>query len=407
MKILLVTQYFWPESFRVNDLVRGWEARGHEVTVLAGLPNYPSGRLFSGYSWRGPYRESYGAAAVRRVPIVTRGARQGFRLLANYVSFVFSAMALGPLVVRGRFDVAFAYAPSPITICIPALWFKFLRGMPVAFWVQDLWPDNLLAVRPIRSPWLLKAITVLCRGIYRRCDLVLVQSPDFVEPIARVCPEVGVLHVLPNWADDHYQPGATEDWPERREWPAGFSVMFAGNLGSAQGLEAVLDAAEALRDDNVHWVFIGDGNRRAWLETQVRERGLGSLVHFLGWRRPEVMPRYLSLADALLVSLRRNASFASTIPSKLQTSLAMGRPVLAALGGIGARIVADAGAGVVVEQENGAALAAGVRALLDAGADGRARMGQNGRSYAVQHFDRETLLTQLDEWLQEMVEAQR
>ncbi len=408
MKILLVTQYFWPESFRINDLVQAWIGLGHEVTVLAGLPNYPAGRLFPGYGWTGPYRETYGGARVRRVPIVTRGPHRGARLVANYASFVAVGVALGPFVARGGFDVIFVYAPSPITVCIPALWLGRLRGIPVVFWVQDLWPDNLTAIGAVRSRAVLRAVTALSRWIYRRCDRVLVQSAAFVEAVRRVCPDVRDVRVLPNWADRSYRPVELEaDPPERREWPAGFTVMFAGNLGSAQALDVSIGAAERLRDARVQWVFVGDGNQRARLEAECRARGLDDLVHFLGWRPPAAMPRYLACADVLLVSLRRDPGFASTIPAKLQTSLAVGRPVLAALGGEGARIVREAGAGLVVDQESIEGLAAGVRHLLDEGTAARAAMGRRGRAYAMAHFERDTLVAQLDGWLREVVEARR
>jgi glycosyltransferase involved in cell wall biosynthesis len=406
MRLLLVTQYFWPESFRVNHLVQAWRELGHDVTVLANMPSYPAGRTFEGYSWRGPYRETYFGADVRRVPTLRRGRRRNFRVILTYLSFVASGLVRAPFAARGRYDAVFVYAPSPITVALPAMLMKRLRGMPMAIWVQDLWPDNLASLGIVRSPALLRMATALGRWIYRRCDLVLVQSAAFEAPVRRVCPQVSNVRLLPNWADDFYRPEIVEpDAPERREFPDGFTVVFGGNLGSAQALEIVLDAAATLRGDGVHWVFIGDGNQRASLESESRRRGLDDVVRFLGWRPETAMPRYLSLADALLVSLRRNESFASTIPAKLQTSLAVGRPILAALEGEGARLVQDARAGVVVEPENARALADGVRALIAAGVDGRAEMGRLGRAYATAHFDRAMLVAQLDGWLREMTEA--
>lgn len=408
MKILVITQYFWPESFRINDLVRAWVAAGYDVTVLAGLPNYPAGRLFDGYGWRGPYVEQWEGARVRRVPILTRGPNRGVRLILNYLSFVLAGVTLGPLVARGPFDVTFVYAPSPITICLPAIWLRWLRGIPVVFWVQDLWPDNLAAIGAVRSPRVLRAIEALSRWIYRRCDMVLAQSRAFIEPIRRVCPDVRDLRVLPNWADEFYRPLTIEpDAPERSEFPSGFTVVFAGNLGSAQALDTAIEAAVLLRDLDVHWVFIGDGNQRSVLEAEVAARDLGRRVTFLGWRPGEAMPRYLNLADVLLVSLRRDVSFASTVPAKLQSSMAVGRPVLAALAGEGARIVEESGGGIVVDQDNAAALADGVRDLIGRGADERAGMGRRGRAYALKHFDRDTLVAQLDGWLRELLEEKR
>jgi glycosyltransferase involved in cell wall biosynthesis len=342
------------------------------------------------------------------MPVLTRGPNRGARLFLNYLAFVLSGLALLPLLARGRYDVTFVYAPSPITQCIPAIWLRWLRGIPVAFWVQDLWPDTLVATGAVRSPVVLRMVGALSRWIYRHCDLVLATSHGFLRPIRVVCPEVSHLQVLPNWADAFYRPDPVErDAPERRELPTGFTIMFAGNLGSAQSLGTVLDAAEILRGQDVHWVFVGDGNQRASLEAGVEERRLGSHIRFLGWKPGEAMPRYLNCADALLVSLRRDESFALTIPAKLQSSLAVGRPVLAALEGEGARVVHESGAGVVVEQESGEALAAGALSLLRAGAAGREEMGRRGRDYAMKHFDRDTLVARLDEWLHAVVEERR
>jgi colanic acid biosynthesis glycosyl transferase WcaI len=408
MKVLVVTQYFWPESFRINDLVRAWIDAGHDVTVLTGLPNYPAGRLFSGFRLTGPYHQEWEGAHVRRVPIVTRGSHRGLRLMVNYASFVVSGVVLGPWVARDRYDVIFVYAPSPITTCIPAIWLRWLRGIPVVFWVQDLWPDNLTAIGAVRSPAVLRAVTSLSRWIYRRCDLVLAQSQAFIGPIRRVCPDVRDLRVLPNWADGFYRPLVIDaDAPERAEFPSGFTVVFAGNLGSAQALGTAIEAAALLRDEGVQWVFNGDGNQRATLEAQVHAEDLGGCVRFLGWRPGESMPRYLNLASVLLVSLRRDVSFASTVPAKVQSSLAAGRPILGALEGEGARIVRESGAGLVVDQEDAAALAAGVRVLAAMAPAERDDMGRRGRAYALTHFDRDTLVAQLDGWLRATVEETR
>jgi glycosyltransferase involved in cell wall biosynthesis len=186
--------------------------------------------------------------------------------------------------------------------------------------------------------------------------------------------------------------------------PPGFTIVYAGNIGSAQGLGIVLDAAEQLRGEDIHWMFIGDGNDRQRLEADTARRGLGDVVRFLGWRPNEAMPRYLSIAGALLISLRRGGGFAPTIPAKVQSSLAMGRPILAALEGEGARVIQESGAGAVVEPENAAALAAAARALREAGAAARDAMGRNGCDYARRRFDRDTLIGQLDRWLRDLAE---
>jgi glycosyltransferase involved in cell wall biosynthesis len=408
VRILLVSQYFHPEPFRVNDLVQAWSERGHRVEVLTGLPNYPAGRLYPGYSLRGPYRERLAGAEVRRVPLVTRGRRRGLRLALNYLSFAAAGWLAGPRVIARGAEVIVVFAPSPITACLPALRLKRLRDLPVAIWVQDLWPESLAATGAVRSPRLLRIAAKVVRGIYRRCDLVLVQSESFVDAVRAVCPEARRVRVLPNWAEPFYGPLEVEAGaPERRELPDGFTILFAGNLGSSQALETVIAAADLLRGRPIHWVFVGDGNRRRWLESECRRLGLEGRVRFLGQRPPERMPRYLALADVLLVSLRRDPTFAATVPTKVQSYLAAGKPILAALEGEGARAVESSGAGRVVPPEDPAALARAARELHEIGGEALAGMGERARDHARRHFDRERLVARLDGWLEELVEERR
>ena len=409
MRILILTQYFWPEAFRINDLAVALAGRGHAITVLTGLPNYPGGSLFPGYSLLGPSEEQHEGVRVLRVPLVPRGLRRSWQLAINYISFTVSASLLGPLRCRGPFDVLFVYEPSPILIGIPALVLRRLKGLPLVLWVQDLWPESLRATGAVTSPLLLRAVARLVRYIYRGCDRVLVQSRGFVDRVVAVGAERERVSYLPNWAESLYAPLELEpDAPERSEVPDGFRVLFAGNIGAAQSFETILDAAQLLRHHaEVHWVIVGDGHRKAWVEEQVRERGLGSSVHLLGPRPVGSMPRYLALGDALLVTLRRDPVFELTIPTKLQSYLACGRPVLAALDGEGARVVEEAGAGLTCPAEDPRALAAGVLRLLEMGTAGRRQLGERGRAYFAAHFEREHLITRVEEELRRAVTEAR
>jgi len=409
LRILILTQYFWPEAFRINDLAVALAGRGHAITVLTGLPNYPGGSLFPGYSLLGPSEEQHEGVRVLRVPLVPRGLRRSWQLAINYISFTVSASLLGPLRCRGPFDVLFVYEPSPILIGIPALVLRRLKGLPLVLWVQDLWPESLRATGAVTSPLLLRAVARLVRYIYRGCDRVLVQSRGFVDRVVAVGAERERVSYLPNWAESLYAPLELEpDAPERSEVPDGFRVLFAGNIGAAQSFETILDAAQLLRHHaEVHWVIVGDGHRKAWVEEQVRERGLGSSVHLLGPRPVGSMPRYLALGDALLVTLRRDPVFELTIPTKLQSYLACGRPVLAALDGEGARVVEEAGAGLTCPAEDPRALAAGVLRLLEMGTAGRCQLGERGRAYFAAHFEREHLITRVEEELRRAVTEAR
>lgn len=407
MKILIVSQYFWPESFRINDLATGLKAKGHEITVLTGVPNYPGGKPFPGYGQFTKRREKYQEVSIIRVPLISRGNGSGIRLAVNYLSFVLSACLLGPSLCRGRFDLIFVFEPSPFTVGIPGMLFRWLKKAPMVFWVQDLWPESLSATGAVRNPYILKWVGHMVRMIYHRCDRVLIQSEAFMEPTTTAGANPKRTYYFPNWAEKLYQPIIVPpDAKERDEIPDRFCVMFAGNLGEAQSLETIIYAAARVKEhgDEVHWVLIGDGRRLAWMKSEVERLGLEKQVHFLGRRPMEAMPRYFALADALLVTLRPDPIFSRTIPSKVQSYLACGRPIVAALDGEGARIVHESAAGFAVDAGEAEALAEAVLTLMAMPKDEREQMGRRGRIYFEKHFESEKLISQLERWMEETIE---
>lgn len=401
MNILVVTQYFHPEPFRINDLVAGLCQRGHDVTVLTGMPNYPDGRFYPGYSWHGPAVDSYAGARVVRVPLISRGRAKNWRLALNYLSFALFASLLGPLRCRGGYDLVFAFQPSPVSVGLPALLLGWIKKVPVILWIQDLWPDTLAAVGQGRTAnriggW-------LADFIHRRCDLLLIQSQAFASRLAARGIMQTSVRYLPNWAEDLYASAVSVRADSRLAGLQGFKILFAGNLGSAQSLETILDAAERLKERrNIRWLFVGDGLMRSWIERQVQLRGLLETVFLFGRHPVESMPAFFAGADALLVTLRAEPVFALTIPSKLQSYLAAGRPVLGALDGEGARIIADARAGLAAAAEDAIELASCAERLAALPESQRMEMGQQGRTYFAKHFSRDLLLGQLETWMQEL-----
>lgn len=401
MKILVVSQYFWPENFRVNDLVLGLMERGHVVTVLTGKPNYPSGRLFPGYGLIRGTMETYHGAEVRRVPLLPRGNGGAIRLLLNYASFAISATILGPFLCRDKYDAIFVYEPSPITVGLPALWLKRLRAAPLFFWVLDLWPESLSAAGAVRSAWVLRWVERLVRFIYRGCDRILVQSRAFYQPIQTLGVNPARILYFPNSAEPLFWP--LQSNPNDRALtglPDGFVVMFAGNIGAAQDFPAVLTAAERLKErPDIHWVILGDGRLASWAREEVSRRGLGGTVHFIGSRPLEQMPAFFANADVMLASLKRDPLFALTIPGKVQSYLACGRPIVGMLDGEGARVINEAQAGSTCPAGDADGLAARVLDLYRMGRAERERLGANGRAYYLAHFERETLLDRLEDWM--------
>lgn len=402
MHILVVSQYFWPENFRVNDVTRGLVELGHQVTVLTGLPNYPGGQFDKGYGWSGPYSENIDGIRVIRVPLVPRGRADGKRLALNYLSFAFFASVLAPLRCANDYDVILVYQLSPVTIGLPAVVLRWLHRKRSVLWVQDLWPESLAATGAVRSPRVLRWVAGLVRFIYKRCDEILVQSREFIPAVTRLGVPAARQTYLPNSIEDSFRPlvrspGSAED----AEMPQGFRIVFAGNLGAAQDLPGIVEAAERTRDrPDIQWIFFGDGRMGDWLRQEVQSRGLQDTVHLMGRRPAESMAAYFAAADVLLVTLRRDPIFALTIPSKVQAYLACARPVLAALDGEGARIIEEAAVGLTCPAESPAQMADAAVRLSRMPAAEREEMGRAGRRYFEQHFDRNLLLVRLEKILQ-------
>jgi len=398
MRILIVSQYFWPESFRINDLALALKERGHQVSVLTGLPNYPEGNIFEGYGWSSMGRTDYEGITLLRVPLFGRRQGRSWQLALNYLSFVLSASLLGPLLCRDKYDVIFVFEPSPFTVGIPAILLRWLKKAPILFWVQDLWPESIVATGAIRSPWLVGLIGKMVRSIYRRCDRVLVQSRGFIEPAKAAGALDDRIEYFPNWAEEIYRPVAVEvNAPERAKFPDGFNILFAGNLGAAQSLETLILAADKLKNEpNIHWLILGGGRQESWLREKIAELCLEKTVHLLGRFPVEEMPRYFSLADALLVTLSRDPIFTQTIPSKVQSYLACGKPIIGAIDGEGAKVIEESGAGFVVPAEDSVALVAKVLELHQMPSDKREKMGKCGMTYYERNFNREKLVSRLE-----------
>lgn len=405
MRLLVVSQYFWPENFRINDLVAELGRRGHQVTVLTGLPNYPEGQVAPEFR-RDPGRfSSYERAEIVRVPILTRG-KGGRRLALNYFSFVLTGCTMGVWRLRGRaFDAVFVYQPSPITACLPAILIGRLKRAPVLLWVLDLWPETLSALGVIRARWLIALMGRMVAFIYRRCRLVLAQSRAFEPNITRYSGDASRIRYFPAWAEPLFQGSlsAVEPAPEVRAYQGTFNVMFAGNIGEAQDFPAILDAAERLRHRaDIRWLIVGDGRAADWVRSEIRRRALADSVRMLGRHPIERMPSFFRAAGALLVTLKRDPIFAMTIPGKVQTYLATGLPVIGMLDGEGARVIEQSGAGFVCASGDAAALADRVAQLASLSPFEHAAMGDRGLEYSRREFDRERLLTQLEGWMGEL-----
>ena len=403
MRVLIVSQYFWPENFRINDLAKELVLRGHDLTILTGIPNYPKGRVFEAFKQDRKQFDHYAGATVHRVPMLARG-KGSVRLFLNYLSFVVGACLGGPwLLRRDQFDIIFVYEPSPVTVGLPAILLGRLKRRPVVFWVQDLWPETLSAVGVIRSRTLLAAVGMLVRFIYNRCALVLGQSQGFLDNIAQYCADKGKIRCFPNWAEEVYTRLNVDPAPEVPAKGDSFTIMFAGNVGEAQDFPSILDAAEHLKPNpTIRWVVVGDGRMTEWLRSEVSKRGLQDCFLLLGRFPVERMPSFYAHADVLLVSLKADPVFSLTIPGKVQSYLLAGIPLLGMLDGEGAKVIRDANAGLTCPAGESRQLAQAALQLAAMSKATRRQLGENGRVFAGTHFSREVLMEKLLGWFVEV-----
>ena len=404
MRILIVSQYFWPENFRINDLVEELSRRGHEVTVLTGRPNYPEGRVFAAYRANPKDYAKLGEVPVIRLPMLARGS-SSIQLMLNYLSFAISATVLGMWKLRGRrFDAIFVFQISPITAALPAIALRQLKRAPLLMWVLDLWPDTLEAIGVVRSPRLLRLVGQLVRFVYDRCDRILVQSRAFTDKVAVLARGAERIRYFPGWAESLFidADAVPEPAPELAAYANDFKILFAGNVGEAQDFPAIIDAADALRDTpHLRWLIVGDGRAATQVREEIGRRGLQDRIVLLGRYPLERMPSFFAGADALLVTLRKEPIWSMTIPGKVQSYLAAGKPLLAMLDGEGSRVIEEAGAGLVAPAGDGQALAARVRRLMSLNANERDAMGCNGMSYGRREFGRPQMVDALERWVEE------
>lgn len=405
LNILIITQYFYPENFRINEVSTELKERNHNVTVLTGLPNYPSGKFFKNYGFFGPYKEIIGGVDIIRVPLWPRGKGGTYNLMINYFSFVISSSILILLRISIKPDVIFVFGVSPITVVIPAILVKIRYRIPIIVWLLDLWPESIEAAGIKLPKFILKIITMLVKWIYGNCCRVLVQSQGFVPSLIKLGVDKTRISYLPNWIERHYEAKSQNLNIKTRD-TSSFRIVYAGNIGLAQDFPSIINAAKLLNssDLQVSWIIAGDGRHAAWVKDEVLRRGLADRFVFLGQLSPDSMSGLFESADALLVSLRSDPIFALTIPGKIQSYLTAGKPVLGMIDGEAARILKESGCGFVAPSSDYQQLAKLVTEISLMSEDQLKEIGMRAQNYARREFSRKLLFDKLELWLKESVD---
>lgn len=390
MKILIVSQYFWPENFKINDVAKGLVEKGYNVSVLTGLPNYPKGKIYNGYSFPKNKKEIYEGITIYRSLLIPRGNGSGVRLFLNYFSLALLA-SLRVLFIKNNFDKILVYEVSPVTIGIPAIIAKYRFKAPIFFWVQDLWPESIVAAGGITNKFIINLISKLTRFIYQHCEKILVQSKAFIPYILNQNVSNSKIIYLPNSTESFYNKVDVKNKFKKLMPEEGPILMFAGNIGEAQGFNTVIKSASYLNDlgVKVNWVILGDGRQKELIEQKINDLGLQKVFFFLGSYPSEEMPNFFACADALLVTLKKNLIFSMTIPNKIQSYMACSKPIIANIDGEGGRVILEAKCGLVSPSEDYISFSKSIIDFLKSGADEKELMGKNARLYFEKEFDRE------------------
>ncbi|OGT36795.1 MAG: hypothetical protein A3F12_00745 [Gammaproteobacteria bacterium RIFCSPHIGHO2_12_FULL_38_14] len=395
MNLLILTQYFYPEQFRINAIAQELLKRGHTVTVLTGHPNYPKGKTYTGYK---PYqlkKELWDGITIYRVPIIPRGKGKNIQLMLNYLSFMINSSIFSLFLKNKKFDACFVHQPGPIFKALAGVVLKKLYKVPLHLWVQDLWPDTLSATGRLKAPLVEKVIHRFVRLIYQNTDQIWVSSEAFISSIMRFGPKKNPIY-LPNTCEDFYQPVSTLERQLMPDMPDGFKVMFTGNVGSAQALPTIIEAAKILKDrDDIKWVIVGVGSELEKAKSLVKKYTLETRVIFLGGFPATSMPQIIAHADVCLATLNKSPIFSLTLPAKIQSYMACAKPIICAIDGEASRVINEANCGVAVESENPNALANAVIALRDRSIENKAQLGKNGRIYYEKHFQFSSVIDKL------------
>lgn len=392
--ILIVSQYFYPEQFRINDIAAEWVRRGYKVTVLTGIPNYPQGSFYEGYGWFKKRRETLNGAEIIRIPLIARG-KSSVGMVMNYFSFVFFGF-FWSCFTKLKADLVFTFEVSPMTQALIGVWYSKKHKIPNYLYVQDLWPENVEIVTGIKAPLIIRPIGMMVNYIYKNCRKIFATSPSFVEAIRdRLSEDKEKVIYWPQYAEEFYCPVAEKS--PLIPCDGVLNITFTGNIGTAQGLELLPETARLLRsrDIKVRFNIVGDGRNKENLIRHIRENSVEEYFNLTGRLPAEQIPAVLSASDAAVLSFSDNPLYAKTIPAKLQSYMACGIPILASACGETKRVIEEAQCGLVCEIGRSDKLAESIVEFLSLSQQQKNEMRRNAVIYCKKNFDKKELHNQI------------
>lgn len=397
MKIIIVTQYFYPENFKCNDMAFELQRRGHDVTVITAIPNYPQGRFFDGYGLFKKRNEFFNGVCVHRSFLFPRGKGKGFRLALNYISYtIFSSITAIRLGLKNKYDAIIVHEPSPILVGIPAIILKKLQKIPMHFWVLDLWPESLSAAGGITNKYILTFFENITKWIYRNSNTILIGSKGYRRSINMKGDFDNKIKYFPNWVEESL---VNRKYTSVADFPVGFNVVFAGNMGDAQDIPHILDAILRLKGKPINMIFIGDGRKKDLVKQFANEHNIQNQIYCLGRHPLELMPSFFQKADVLFMALKDEPIFSLTVPSRIQAYMSAGKPIVAMINGEGADLIREADCGWSVHAEDSEALANLFDYLSTIDKAILLEKGLNGKRYSEENFEFSRCIDNLEKCL--------
>lgn len=400
MNILIITQYFFPETFKSTDLAFELQKRGHQVTVLTGIPNYPEGEIYEGYGYKKNRIQNIKGVEIIRSLLLPRGKGGGIRLFVNYYSFAFFAsLKARKLARKKKIDAIIVHEPSPITQFYPALAVNKIQKTPIYFWVMDLWPESLEIAGGVKNKTVLNYYKRVVQGFYRASEKILITSKGFKKSILEKGNFADKIEYFPNWAEESISEGET-NFPIP-DLPEGFKIIFAGNVGEAQDMDTIMKAALLLKNHKeIKFIIVGDGRKMPFVQEFVVEHQLQETVYTVGRFPVEAMSTFFSKADLLLVSLKDDPIFNLTVPAKVQAYMSSGKPILAMLNGEGAETINEANCGFTVPSSDEIKLAEVIEKVASLDKEVLKQKGQNGKVYFTERFTLKSCIDNLERILE-------
>lgn len=394
-RILFISQYFYPETFRGNDIAFHWAEMGHDVHVVTGVPNYPKGKFYDGYGLFKKRKEIVNGVKVTRLPIIPRGNNK-ISLMLNYFSYlIVGGIYILFHAIFNKYDFVFCQQLSPVMMSTPAILYRKLRNVPLITWILDLWPESLTAAGGVKNKYILSLFRLFVSSEYKNSTLLLTSSRSFRESILEYGDYVDKIVYFPQWGDgEGLEVKSKIDLPDL---PEGFRVMFAGAIGEAHGFECNMRAALLTKENKkIKWILLGDGRKLPWVKEFIEKNNLEDTVFTLGRFPAESMPYFFKQADLMLVSLNDSVLFNLYAPAKISSYMASEKPIVTCLNGEGREVVEDADCGWCVKAGDFEALADVVTKLSTYSKHELEAKGVNGRRYYENHFDKLKCLEKLD-----------